>query len=161
MLIKRLATTSIAGACLLLSQSYAVASPFNFGSIHEETRAYVGLNWQWGQTGFAKPNLVLGARKTTTDLNDKVSGFDLSLSYSLEKSKAEGFRAGYLDGKCDLMATAGLGYSFLKAAPLAYAGVLGPYSKLLVEVDGNKKMGLNLEINSLHCAGNHNSQLPT
>lgn len=161
MSIKRLAATSIAGACLLLSQSSAFATPANYGSIHEETRAYVGLNWQWGKTGLTKPNLVLGARKTTTDISDKVSGFDLTFTYSLEKSQAEGFRAGYLDGKCDVMATAGVGYSFLKAAPLVFAGAVAPYSKFLVEVDGNKVPGLNLELNTLKCAGNHEVAQPT
>lgn len=161
MSIKRSALFSITAACLLLSQSSAFAVPFNFGTLNEETRAYAGLNWQWDQTGLSKPNLVLGARKTTTDLNDKVSGFDLTFTYSLAKSQAEGFRAGYIDGKCDVMATAGVGYSFLKATPLVFGGALGPYSKLLVEIDSNKKTSLNLELNTLKCAGNHNSMQPT
>lgn len=134
--------------------------PSYLGSIHEETRAYVGLNWQCDQKGMSKPNLVLGVRKTMTDLNDKVSGVDLAFTYSLAKSQAEGFRAGYLDGKCDVMATPGVGYSFVKAAPLAFAGAVGPYSKLLVEIDSNKKTNVNLELNTLKCAGNHTSMQP-
>lgn len=160
MLIKRSALFSIAAACLLLSQSIAFAVPSSFGSLREETRAYVGVNWQWDQNGINKPNLVLGARKTTTNLSDKVSGLDLTFTYSLSKSQAEGFRAAYLDGKCDVMATAGVGYSFVKAAPVVFGGAVGPYSKLLVEIDGNKNKSLNLELNTLKCAGDHISTDP-
>ena len=120
---------------------------------HDETRAYAGLQWITGETSMTKPNLVLGLRQTRTNSSDKVTGADLTFTYSLEKNQIDALRLGYLDGKCDVLATAGLGYSFKKNTVLGFAGAVGPYSKLFGEIDGNLTSGLGIELNTRDCAG--------
>ena len=121
---------------------------------HRETRAYAGLQWFTGETSVTKPKVLLGLRTTTTDLSNKVTGYDLSYTYSLEKSTSDAFRAGYLDGKCSAgLATAGLGYSFKKETVLGFAGVVGSHAKAFGEVDGKKYFGAGLELNTLPYAG--------
>ena len=66
---------------------------------HRETRAYAGLQWFIGETSVAMPKVFLGLRTTTTDLCNKVKGYDLSYTYSLETSTSDALRAGYLDEK--------------------------------------------------------------
>jgi opacity protein-like surface antigen len=121
---------------------------------HRETRAYAGLQWFIGETSVTKPSVVLGLRTTTTHLSNKVTGYDLSYTYSLETSTSDAFRAGYLDGKCSAgLATVGLGYSFKKETVLGFAGVVGSHAKAFGEVDGKKDFGAGLELNTLPYAG--------
>ena len=115
---------------------------------------YAGLQWFIGETSVAKPSVVLGLGTTTTDLSNKVTGYDLSYTYSLEKSTSDAFRAGYLDGKCSAgLATAGLGYSFKKETVLGFAGVVGSHAKAFGESDGKKDFGAGLKLNTLPYAG--------
>jgi hypothetical protein len=62
-------------------------------------------------------------------------------------------RTGYIGGKCDVQGTAGIGYSFINSAALAYAGIVGPYSKVFGQVDTNKKLDLGVELNTQKCEG--------
>ena len=85
----------------------------------------------------------------------------MSYTYSLEKSKSDAFRAGYLDGRCSRgLATAGLGYSFKKDTVLGFGGVVGSHAKVFGEIDGNKNLGAGLELNTLRCAGDRGAVLP-
>lgn len=74
------------------------------------------------------------------------------LTYTLEKSLFDALRVGYLDGKCNVLGTAGLGYSFKKSTVLGFIGAVGPYARLIAELDGNTHPGIGLDLNSLGCA---------
>lgn len=134
----------------LHTSSHAVPPAPQF---HDETRGYVGLQWITGESSLTKPNVVIGVRQTRTDASDTVTGADVTFSYSLEKARADALRAGYLNGKCDFVGTVGAGYSFSKATVLGFAGVVGPYTKLFGEIDGNKSPALGVELNTQDCAG--------
>jgi len=153
------------GALALLVGQSAIGQPLLATTTyaeHKETRAYAGFQWFIGGTSVTKPNVVLGLRNTTTDPANKVTGYDLSYTYSLEKSASDAFRAGYLDGKCSAgLATVGLGYSFNKDAVLGFAGLVGAHAKAFGEVDGNKNFGVGLELNTLPCAGEAESTTST
>lgn len=89
----------------------------------------------------------------TAAADNKVTGYDLMLTYSLEKDQFDALRVGYLDGKCNTLATAGLGYSFKKSTVLGFVGAVGPYARIIAELDSNIHPGLGLDLNSLGCAG--------
>lgn len=145
--------SAIGAFALFASQSAMSVPAATFGE-HNETRSYVGFQWFTGETSLTKPNLVVGLRKTTTDVENKVTGYDMSYTYSLEKAKSDAFRAGYLDGRCSKgLATVGLGYSFKKDTVLGFGGIVGSYAKAFGEIDGNKNLGAGLELNTLRCAG--------
>lgn len=106
-----------------------------------------------GKTSLIKPNIVIGVRQTRTDSSDKVTGTDVTSTYSLEKSGPDAIRAGYLNGKCDAIGTIGFGHSFSKQAVLGFVGIVGPYAKVFAEIDGNKHPALGLELSTQDCAG--------
>ena len=145
------------GILALLTCQSAVSKPFPSTTTyaeHPETRAYAGFQWFTSEARLTKPNVVFGLRNTTADLSNKVTGYDLSYTYSLEKSTSDAFRAGYLDGKCSGgLAAVGLGYLFKKDTVLGFAGVVGSHAKAFGEVDGKKDFGAGLELNTLPCAG--------
>jgi len=120
---------------------------------NDDTRAYVGVQWFLNETSIAKPNLVLGLRYTNTDSSNNVNGVDVTGTFSLEKMAPNTIRAGYIGGECDVQGTVGIGYSLIEKAPLAYAGVVGPYSKILGQIDLNKKLDLGIELNTQKCEG--------
>ncbi len=129
---------------------------------HHETRGYVAFQWFTSETSLTKPNIVLGVRQTTTDVSNKVTGYDISYSYSLEKSASDALRVGYLDGKCSRgLATVGLGYSFKKDTVLGFGGLVGSYAKAFGEIDSKKNLGAGLEVSTLHCAGDRESTTTT
>lgn len=131
-------------------------------SQHDETRAYVGFQWFTGETSLSEPHVVLGLRQTKTETSNKVTGYDLSYTYSLEKSRPEALRLAGLDGKCSNgLALAGLGYSFSKSAVLGFAGVAGSYTRAFGEIDSNKQLGAALELNSMPCAGDRDTTTVT
>ena len=127
---------------------------------NNETTGYIGLQWFTEETPLYRPNIAAGVRQTKTAAADnKVTGYDLMLTYSLGKNQFDALRAGYLDGKCSLLATAGVGYSFKKSTVLGFVGAVGPYSRLIAEIDGNANPGLGLDLNSLDCAGDRKAPL--
>ncbi len=133
--------------------SLAEPSPVSFTD-NNETTGYVGLQWFTEETNFIRPNVVVGVRQTKTAAADnKITGYDLMFTYSLEKNQFDAVRAGYLDGKCNVLGTVGLGYSLKKKSVLGFIGAVGPYSRLIAELDGNAYPGLGLDFNSLGCAG--------
>lgn len=121
---------------------------------HDETRIYAGVQWFLEQTPLTRPNLVLGIRKTKTDTANNVTGVELSYSYSLAQMQSDALRLGYLNGRCDVLGTLGVGYSLRKGTGLGYAGLVGPFATASVEVDGNKQLGLGLQLDTQRCAGN-------
>ena len=158
---KFVSMAAVAVVSLLACQSAMSTAFLPTYADHNETRGYVAFQWFTGETSLTKPNIVLGLRQTTTDISNKVTGYDISYSYSLEKSTADALRVGYLDGKCSRgLATVGLGYSFKKETVLGFGGLVGSYAKAFGEIDGNKNLGAGLELNTLHCAGDRESTTP-
>jgi len=155
---------SVVGVMSLLACQSAMSVSVNGPTFadHNETSGYIAFQWFIGETSLTKPNVVLGLRQTTTDISNKVTGYDVSYTYSLEKSTSDAFRIGYLEGKCHRgLATAGLGYSFKMDTFLGFAGVVGSYAKAFGEIDGNKNLGAGLELNTLHCAGDRSGSVFT
>jgi len=157
----KISSMTAIGALLLMASQSSMSLPpqAQTYSEHDEANAYVGFQWFTGETSLTKPNVVLGIRSTATDVSNNVTGYDISYTYSLEKSKSDAVRAGYLDGNCgNGLATVGLGYSFTKDTLLGFGGVVGSYAKIFGEVDGHKDLSADLELNVLPCAGNRDVQ---
>jgi len=144
---------SLALTAFIPAASFATPPIASFTD-NNETTGYLGLQWFTEETNFIRPNVVVGVRQTKTAAADnKITGYDLMFTYSLEKNQFDAVRAGYLDGKCNVLGTVGLGYSFKKKSVLGFIGAVGPYSRLIAELDGNAYPGLGLDFNSLGCAG--------
>ena len=143
---------------VLLPVAAQAGRPLNATTVvdedHDETRIYAGVQWFLEQTPLTRPNLVLGIRKTQTDSANNVTGVELSYTYSLAQMGSDALRLGYLNGRCAVLGTLGFGYSLSKATVLGYAGLVGPYSTAIVEVDGRKQLDLGLQLDSQRCAGN-------
>lgn len=91
-----------------------------------ETKAYVGLNWTLG--GGATPALVLGAFRAKVDSNGDTTGGNLAFHVNLAGGIKPGkLKLSYLDGKEDLQGELGIGYDFLKGAPLLGLGLNAPH----------------------------------
>jgi hypothetical protein len=125
-------------------------------SSRDESVGYVGLQWVTGETRLSRPNVLLGLRQTRTDTDNRVTGGDLTFSYSTEKGVGDAVRLGYLDGKCNLLGTMGFGYSFRKDKALGFFGGVASYGKVTAEVDGAGTVAGALELNTQTCAGDRN-----
>lgn len=144
--------TKLAIAMLAIAPAMSSAAIATFAD-NNETTGYIGLQWFTEETPLVRPNVVVGVRQTKTAAADnKITGYDLMLTYSLDKSQFDALRAGYLDGKCNVLGTAGLGYSFKKSTVLGFIGAVGPYARLIAELDSNAHPGIGLDLNSLGCA---------
>jgi hypothetical protein len=109
------------------------------GLNHDETRAYVGLRWLFGDA--------------RTHTNNVVTGGDLALALRLENFKPDEIRLSFLEGKCDYVGQYGIGYSLKKQSNLFFVGLVGPYSKVSAEIDSGKNPAAGLELNTQDCAG--------
>ncbi|MGB9130833.1 MAG: hypothetical protein WCB97_14415 [Thiobacillus sp.] len=107
------------------------------GSTSEtETRAYAGLNWTLG--GGATPALVLGAFRTKVDSDGDTSGGNLAFHLNLAGGVKPGkLKLGYLNGKENIQGEVGIGYDFLKKAPLLGVGLNAPHISAGVDAYAN------------------------
>jgi hypothetical protein len=78
-------------ACTALPTSAAMAQSFSpeiTGTVgadrRTDTRAYVGLAWQFGRNASPKPQVVVGVQKIRIDSDDGLSGVDLNLRFGLD-----------------------------------------------------------------------------
>lgn len=142
--------TSILIAALFITAYEAVRAD---GLNHDETRAYVGLRWLFGDASGAMPNFMLGIRHTRTHTNNLVTGGDLALALRLENFKPDEIRLSFLEGKCDYVGQYGIGYSLKKQSNLFFLGLVGPYSKVSAEIDSGKNPAAGLELNTQDCGG--------
>jgi hypothetical protein len=91
-----------------------------------ETRAYAGLNWKLD--GGATPALVLGAFKAKVESDGDTQGGNLAFHINLAGGVKPGkLKLGYLNGKENFQGELGVGYDFLKNAPLLGLGINAPY----------------------------------
>jgi hypothetical protein len=80
---------------------------------------YMGLVWSFDGNTSKRPDLVVGYRSTDVKYNDRVSGGDLNLRFSLAGTASlEGVRLSYVSGNRDVLGNIGLGYSFKHSSPL-------------------------------------------
>jgi hypothetical protein len=146
---------------MLMAISFTALAGLNYYttsySSETDTKGYVGLQWLLNETPVSKPNILGGIRWTRTNASNNVNGVDATLTFSTDKMTVNTLRTGYIGGKCDVQGTAGIGYSFINSAALAYAGIVGPYSKVLGQVDTNKKLDLGVELNTQKCEGHRNT----
>ncbi len=134
---------SLTLACLASSSALAGVSPNPTitvtGTSKNDTKAYVGLNWQLG--GGMTPALVLGVVNTKVKSNGDTTGANLAFHLNLAGGVAPGkIKLSALDGKNDLQAELGLGYNFMTAKPFVGLGLNAPY--VAVGVDGYLTTGL-------------------
>lgn len=91
-----------------------------------KTTAYVGLNWTLG--GGMTPALVLGVFDTKVQANGDTTGGNLAFHANLAGGISLGkVKLSYLDGRNDLQGELGLGFDFMKQAPLLFLGINAPY----------------------------------
>lgn len=93
---------------------------------------YIGLNWRQG--GGMTPAVVLGFMSAKTKSDGDTYGANLAFHTEL----AGGIRPGklklsYLDGKENVQGELGVGYDFLKQAPLVGLGVNAPYATAAID----------------------------
>lgn len=104
-----------------------------------ETKGYVGLNWTLG--GGLTPAVVLGATNTKVKSNGDTTGANLAFHLNLLGGVKPGMlKLSYLNGKNDLQGELGVGYNFIKTAPLLGLGVHAPF--IAAGVDGYLNGGL-------------------
>jgi len=103
-----------------------IVTPVSISTSKTETRAYAGLNWTLG--GGATPALVLGAFRTKVDSDGDTQGGNLAFHINLAGGVKPGkLKLGYLNGKEDIQGELGIGYDFMKNAPLLGLGINAPY----------------------------------
>jgi hypothetical protein len=114
-----------------------------------DTKAYVGLNWSLG--GGATPALVLGVLNTKVKSDGDTTGANLAFHLNLAGGVKPGkLKLSYLDGKENLQGELGVGYDFIKAAPLLSLGLNAPY--IAAGVDGYLNPGF-VPYATLHSQG--------
>lgn len=128
-------------SALMASAAFAGTTGYSLipatGSKSEtETRAYAGLNWHLG--GGATPALVLGVFRTKVKSNGDTSGGNLALHINLAGGVKPGkLKLSYLNGKENFQGEAGIGYDFLKNAPLLGLGLNAPHISAGVDAYAN------------------------
>jgi len=100
--------------------------PATGGGSKTETKAYVGLNWNLG--GGVTPALVLGAFRAKVQSDGDTTGGNLAFHLNLAGGIKPGkLKLSYINGQENLQGEAGIGYDFLKNAPLLGLGLNAPH----------------------------------
>lgn len=128
------------------------ASLFSAASFAEDvkrdTQAYIGLNWVLG--GGLTPALVLGAVDSRTTTSGNTNGVGLSVHLDvLNGFRPRVVKLDYLGGKEDLQGVLGVGYNFVKGAPLLGVGVNAPFVGVGVDAYSGGSFLPNATIHSL------------
>lgn len=108
-------------------------APIGSGAAKQTTtRWYTGLVWDLGGIQGMKPDVVVGIRSLTVNDIDSVHGSDMNLRFKLTGSafSLDSARVAYVGGTTQLLANAGLGYSFTNASPFVTAAVQPGYFRL-------------------------------
>ena len=99
------------------------------------TNAYAGLNWSMG--GSWTPSVVLGVFRTHGDTQGANLASHLNLAGGIKPGK---LKLSYLNGKENIQGELGIGYDFMRSAPLLGLGLNGPF--VAAGVDGYLSQGL-------------------
>lgn len=141
--------SSVAMAGVLPSPVPATAITTGTTGSKTDTKAYIGLNWSLG--GSATPALVLGVFNTKVESNGDTEGANLAFHLNLAGGVKPGkLKLSYLNGQENLQGELGVGYDFIKAAPLAFLGFNAPY--IAAGVDGYLNPGF-VPYATLHSQG--------
>ena len=96
------------------------------GGTKTNTNAYAGLNWNLG--GGWTPSVVLGVFNTRVKADGDTEGANLAFHLNLAGGVKPGkFKLSYLNGKEDVQGELGIGYDFMRSAPLLGLGINAPY----------------------------------
>lgn len=131
-----LLTSALTGSAAFAGNTGFILIPATGSASETETRAYAGLNWTLN--GGATPALVLGAFRTKVESDGDTSGGNLAFHVNLAGGIKPGkLKLAYLNGKEDLQGEVGVGYDFMKGAPLLGVGVNGPHVSAGVDAYAN------------------------
>jgi hypothetical protein len=111
-----------------LSCGSANANPEPLLRNADETRLFVGLHWNFGDS---RPELILGVRRTETTSDDQVFGGKVDIAIPLTNDLAAVkpvVRAMSVIGNREVQGEFGGGIRTMDWAPLLAAGMQGPYS---------------------------------
>lgn len=120
---------SVASSAALAGKvaSYSLITTTTAGNTTKSnTNAYAGLNWSLG--GSWTPALVLGLFHTRVKNNGNTEGANLSFRINLAGGIKPGpLKLSYLNGKENFQGEVGVGYDFMRWAPLISLGANGPF----------------------------------
>lgn len=103
------------------------------------TNAYAGLNWSMG--GSWTPAVVLGVFRTHVKSDGDTQGANLAFHLNLAGGIKPGkLKLSYINGKDNIQGELGVGYDFMRSAPLLGIGLNGPF--VAAGVDGYLSHGL-------------------
>ncbi|HEX5786338.1 MAG TPA: hypothetical protein VFY35_16540 [Burkholderiaceae bacterium] len=134
--MKKLVLPLVAAATLACSVAQAGINGYvlaGSSARNTETKGYAGLKWSLS-TG-TTPAVVLGIVRAKVKSNGDTDGANLAFSLNLAGGIKPGkLKLSYLNGKEDVQGELGLGYDFLKSAPLLGLGVNIPYLNAGVDI---------------------------
>lgn len=135
--MRKIAALAVMTATLACSMAQAgipaayaiVGSPAS----QSQTRGYAGL--KWSLSSGATPAVVLGIVQAKVKPNGDTQGANLSFSLDLVGGIKPGkLKLNYLNGQENAQGEIGVGYDFMKAAPLLGLGVNVPYLNAGVDI---------------------------
>lgn len=116
-------SSALAGS--IPTTTYSLTGATNSGA-KTNTNAYAGLNWSLG--GSWTPAVVVGVFNTRVKANGDTEGANLAFHLNLAGGIKPGkLKLSYLNGKENVQGEVGVGYDFLRGAPLLGLGVNGPF----------------------------------
>jgi len=105
--------------------TYSLVGTGNSGA-KTNTNAYAGLNWSLG--GSWTPAVVVGLFNTRVKANGDTEGANLAFHLNLAGGVKPGkLKLSYLNGKENIQGEVGIGYDFVRGAPLLGLGANGPF----------------------------------
>ncbi len=118
---------------------YSLVNTTSGSTSKNNTNAYAGLNWSLGSSW--TPALVLGVFHTKVKSDGDTQGANLSFHLNLAGGIKPGkLKLSYLNGKEKLQGELGIGYDFIRSAPLLGLGLNGPF--VAAGVDGYLSHGV-------------------
>jgi hypothetical protein len=94
----------------------------------DETRAYIGLAWQFGPQSPGRPDVVLGIQSVRVKPDDGLTGVDLNARIGLDGRPARIALSG-LFGNRTAFANLGVGYDFRAGGPIGTVGLQVPRAR--------------------------------
>jgi len=109
--------------------------------------AFATLNWYIGES--LLPNILVGYRDTTTEVNNNVKGGSVSSSYNIYKNTFDQFKIVGISGNTDIVGEAGIGYSLYEEQFFANIGIQGLYMDSGLDYSFNNKLGYYIGVTSV------------
>jgi hypothetical protein len=120
-----LCALAFASSSAFAGGTYSLVGTGN-GGTKTNTNAYAGLNWGLG--GSWTPAVVVGVFNTRVKADGDTEGANLAFHINLVGGIKPGkLKLSYLNGKNDVQGEIGVGYDFVRGAPLLGLGANGPF----------------------------------